>query len=253
LKSANKHEPLLPIISSSADALASSPLLPLINGSDQDEDAVAQLLNPTGPWTLNTVLDIPDCARGLQFSNKHHDSHVSVTHNLKIVMRVGKFCNWNSDGKEGRKLYDIIVETPIHILSCRCSPEWISLPTYSLFSSPSYSHTTCACNAEASSRRTLPSANALHPTPTRQQTAPPALMSGFLPASTDLRRHRSGSHRDSHLPVLPLLQETSSEYVWTQQFARLVSGQESEAGEAPPSYEAAAASDAYHSAIVSVH
>jgi hypothetical protein len=70
--------------------------------SPEDSDAVAQILNPTGPWSLHRTLQVPDCFHGIHFTNKHAKSHINIQHNMKIVLRVQRGDNEQMDAK-GRK------------------------------------------------------------------------------------------------------------------------------------------------------
>lgn len=61
----HKAAPLLPIMSDSEDALLNSPLRPLVlaaleNGGGED-GIDGSLFNPSGPWLLDHMLQVPDC------------------------------------------------------------------------------------------------------------------------------------------------------------------------------------------------
>lgn len=85
-------QPLLPIISSAPDAFAKSPLAPFAylaaEGNETPDDAAASLLNPVGPWHMETNLQVPDCVSRIRFSTKHAPTQVTVSHWLKVVMRM---------------------------------------------------------------------------------------------------------------------------------------------------------------------
>ena len=57
----------------------------------------------------------------LRFTNKNRRSNIEVSHLLKVVMRVQRGDDEHVDPKTGkRKLFDIVVQTPVIILSvCR--------------------------------------------------------------------------------------------------------------------------------------
>lgn len=65
-------KPLLPIISDSSDAIYTSPLAAMVMQARQtdetEDDAFASLLNPVGPWNLETMLQVPDCLSRIRFS-----------------------------------------------------------------------------------------------------------------------------------------------------------------------------------------
>jgi hypothetical protein len=100
-------EPLLPIISDSPNALKDSPLAPLAaqarqTGEDED-DSAASLLNPHGPWYLESTLHVPDCASHIRFSTKHAKTNMTISHWLKVVIRVERGDDAAVDSKGRRK------------------------------------------------------------------------------------------------------------------------------------------------------
>jgi len=155
------------------------------------------------------------------------------------------------DPKTKRKrLFDIVVQTPLHILSCRCSPEWMSLPRYSEILERDISraaHLACPCDlARAARRRQTPGVHF-----DENHSDGPA---GFGPSTVDyvgrgpysherareLARIVSGRSTDSSSEeeaasggVSDLRAQIVSE---TAQYERLVAGLVSEAGEEPPAY-----------------
>lgn len=136
----DKQERLLPIISDSPSAAAKSPLAAyarpegdeppdlIIPPSASQEslehtsDVASHLLNPSGPWHLKFNLKTPDCNSGIHFTNREHGARIVILHRLKTTLRVaaGVF-EPTSDPKERPKLFDIIIETPIHLLSVSVS------------------------------------------------------------------------------------------------------------------------------------
>ncbi|KAJ7782650.1 hypothetical protein B0H16DRAFT_1670974 [Mycena metata] len=138
--------PILPLDSNDVDALKKSPLLALTEPGDDLSELASEWMGP-GPWTFHQELQLPrSCAR-LRFTNKNKRSNMTVTHLLKCVMRVERGDDSAIDAKTGkRKLFDIVVQTPVHILSCRCNPEWMSLPQYSAsFEDPAGVAPICPC------------------------------------------------------------------------------------------------------------
>lgn len=141
VRSDDKHQRLLPIISDSAAAALSSPLAPYTRpGAEEAPDLVippsasteslehtsdvaSHLLNPSGPWHFHFDVQIPDCHSGLHFTNKGPGARIVVLHRLKTVLRVSAgIHNTNPDTKERPKLFDIIIETPIHLLNVSSIP-----------------------------------------------------------------------------------------------------------------------------------
>jgi hypothetical protein len=146
-----KHEddgPLLPIISDDPRAFFASPLFPALEHSldaaafdsvptgDPLPDEIAHdarvaldrlasdFMGP-GPWTLDLTLPLPANCAQLRPSNKNRRANVLVSHTLRVVFRVERSdppATPPPKGKEGEKhgkLFDIVVQTPVHILSVR--------------------------------------------------------------------------------------------------------------------------------------
>ncbi|KAG8929308.1 hypothetical protein FRC03_008933 [Tulasnella sp. 419] len=229
----NIHTPLLPILSDSPDAARASPLAPYVEGDDPSEVA-RQLLTPAGPWTLHLMLSVPDCTKKIHFTNKNSKAKIVVSHVLKIVMRVERGDDSAVDARGKRRQFDIIIESPIQILSCRCKPDWISLPTYSLFPADTRRQTFgCVCHPEdlSSSARQSRSRD-----PERRSqsytTHPPIAVGLYL---NDLQSTHGG-HRTPSVSREALVDQTT-------RFARLVAGEELMSGEIPPSYEDATQGD----------
>lgn len=79
-----------------------------------------------GPYTLSTIIGLPDCNdppgsdNGLHFTVKQKSSVVGVEHSLRVVMRVERVGEESTnDHEEGdkKRFFDITVQTPISILS----------------------------------------------------------------------------------------------------------------------------------------
>ena len=71
-----------------------------------------------GPWSFHTTLKLPTACGLLHFTNKNRKSNIQIAHTLKIVIRVERGDDLHIDPKTGkRKLFDIVVQTPVHILS----------------------------------------------------------------------------------------------------------------------------------------
>ncbi|CAB4420999.1 unnamed protein product [Rhizophagus irregularis] len=88
----------------------------------------------------NILLPIPKCSSPIYFSYK--SPSINISHHLKIIFTI-KSDN-NEDGKKKKKKYDIKVDIPITLLSCRCAED---LPQYeddspSYESPPSYEQST---------------------------------------------------------------------------------------------------------------
>jgi hypothetical protein len=113
-------EPLLPILSDSVDAIKTHPLAHFfINPTSSDgtslassaspgltilADTTPSLLDPIGPWQLESILRLPDCVSKLNFSTNHDKANITVSHVLKILLRVERGDDDFLDTKGKRKV-----------------------------------------------------------------------------------------------------------------------------------------------------
>ncbi|KAK7472450.1 hypothetical protein VKT23_000565 [Stygiomarasmius scandens] len=237
---------ILPLESDDTNALLNSPIYPVLDlpsethARDQALTEMASTLMGPGPWTFHQDLQLPASCKVLRPTNKNRRSNISITHLLKCVMRVERGDDEAVDEKTGkRKLFDIVVQTPVMILACRCNPEWTALPHYSEhLEDPTSIAPQCPCvtrqltlerERETDSFLRLTEPAPVYPLP-----------SGGWPEG--LERLSSDSSRASNAETSPLHQNMTSLrnrdnlILRNSQFERLVSGQESELGEAPPAY-----------------
>jgi arrestin-related trafficking adapter 3/6 len=123
---ARASPPLLPILSTGSDPSSEAVLLEYVDPplsllgkqseSERKAEGLAHLLNPDGPWHLHGVMRLP--LTYMHTSHKHASSFVSIKHALKVTLRVAKGSEDSVDPKTGhRKQFDIIIETPVNILS----------------------------------------------------------------------------------------------------------------------------------------
>lgn len=212
---------ILPLESENVDAFRSSPLYALVTEDDSESEMAENLMGP-GPWTFHQELQLPPSCKMLHFTNKNKRSNITVAHTLKLVIRVQRGDDEAMDERTGkRKLFDIVIQTPVHILSCRCDPDWISLPHYSeTLQDPTAVRPQCPCLVKHS----------------------PPLARGVLNRAGSSQSQASDSGASAvetsavNPDTMPSLQnmnllERSTEY------ERLVSGQVTESGEAPPAYQ----------------
>lgn len=260
-------EPLLPILSDDPNAARSSPLAELarvaylnnpterpeydLELSDRalaDDNMLAGLMDPLGPWHLEQNLSVPDCAVRVRFTTKHDKTNIATTHNLKVTIRVERGDDVALDSKGRRKQFDIIMsvvpfsymnglltnrETPIKILDCRVNSAWNSLPTYSSAHPAGSLAPTNVCSIHNNPRKQIalaPSAaSSSQPYIPGSSTRPTdSRVSGLVPLSTVRERQPAGGEEDTLL-------ERNIVY------DRLMSGQETETGEVPPTYGEAVA------------
>ncbi|KAL4252367.1 hypothetical protein ABKN59_004884 [Abortiporus biennis] len=248
-----KDVPLLPLQSEEYNALMHSPLREILHPEDDISDATANFMGP-GPWVLQKDLQLPKSCEVLHFTNKNKRSNIMISHLLKIIFRVQRGDDRDVDPNTGkRKLYDIVVQTPVHILSCLCRPDFTSLPPYSTSSEAALVHASCRCARNHRSQTGLASPPI---TPSGSGTSLPMIQTNLTAPSRHLDRHSSGHSvstltsveiNNGHHSSSPSRHHSghshSSSYPDTAydrsvQYERLITGQETEEGEAPPSYEA---------------
>ncbi|KAG5652841.1 hypothetical protein H0H81_003403 [Sphagnurus paluster] len=216
---------IIPLDSDDVDAFKKSPLFQLATEDDDPSEMASSLMGP-GPWTFHQDLQLPTSCGLMRITNKNRRSNVVITHQLKCVMRVERGDDLHLDPKTGkRKLFDIVIQTPIHILSCRCNPQWSSLPEYSAsFDDKHAVVPKCPCDVRRAEEARL------------RSMRPSALERMVSRQSSD-----SGASAAETSPIngtMPSLRTGESLYDQNTQYERLISGQESEMGEAPPTYTA---------------
>jgi len=221
VKADDNHTPILPLQSDDPDALRHSPLYALVDPGDDLSEVASKLMGP-GPWTLHQNLKLPGTCSQMKFSNKNRKSNIIVTHTLKLVMRVERGDDLFLDAKTGkRKLFDIVVQTPVLILSCRCNPEWTCLPQYSKLLDDSTSFApNCPCRASR-----------LYPNPNHSPTSSRSSDSGASVAEA------SSVNLTSRMASLRQLRYNEAIVRSSSLYERLMSGQESVSGEVPPAYD----------------
>ncbi|KAI0629402.1 hypothetical protein C8Q77DRAFT_1065317 [Trametes polyzona] len=129
--------PILPLLSDDPDAFMQSPLAEIVDPNEDLGELVSSLMGP-GPWTIRKNLQLPKPGESLHTTNKNRKSNISVSHMLKVIFRVERGDDYAVDPQTGkRKLFDIVVQTPVHILSHLCNPDYIALPPYSQIPDPS--------------------------------------------------------------------------------------------------------------------
>lgn len=112
-----KEAHLLPLPMDDPDAFKNSPLSQIINGDDDLSEVASKFMGP-GPWHIQTEVPLPKSCSQLHFTNKNRKSNILVNHILKVIFRVQRGDDRDVDPVTGkRKMYDIVVQTPIHILS----------------------------------------------------------------------------------------------------------------------------------------
>ncbi|KAF8622692.1 hypothetical protein AX15_006791 [Amanita polypyramis BW_CC] len=110
-------DPILPLESDDVDAFRNSPLYNLATSEDDISEMASNLMGP-GPWTFHQDLHLPHSCQHMHFTNMNKRSNITITHILKWIIRVERGDDLHINPKTGkRKLFDIVVQTPVHILS----------------------------------------------------------------------------------------------------------------------------------------
>ena len=117
LKDQHKEHPILPLESDDIEAFKGSPLYSSADTPEDLSETISNLMGP-GPWNITRNISLPKTCGELHFTNKNKKSNITVSHTLKIIFRVQRGDDQEIDKQTGkRKMFDIVVQTPIHILS----------------------------------------------------------------------------------------------------------------------------------------
>jgi hypothetical protein len=128
LQNDDETKPLLPLSSSDPLAFENSPFASLRPWGPRTSEVVSDLLGP-GPWPVRVVLRLPaDCGL-LHPTSRGRVSSIHITHALRFTMRLARGDDAAMDTRTNkRKLFDVVVRSPVHILSVRCP---LSIPSLS--------------------------------------------------------------------------------------------------------------------------
>ena len=117
VKGEGQDDHILPLESDDVDAFRNSPFYNLATPNDDLSEMTSRLMGP-GPWTFHQDLHLPHSCSNIHFTNKNRRSNIIITHMLKWVIRVQRGDDVGINPKTGkRKLFDIVVQIPVHILS----------------------------------------------------------------------------------------------------------------------------------------
>lgn len=102
-----------------------SPLYALVHddleytGQSEEERAseLASAWMGPGPWPLRFNVDISNVYGMLRPTNMNRKGNITVCHVLKVIIRVEKGDTGETDGTKKRKLFDIVIQYPVHLLS----------------------------------------------------------------------------------------------------------------------------------------
>ncbi|PFH52148.1 hypothetical protein AMATHDRAFT_190088 [Amanita thiersii Skay4041] len=231
--STKEDDPILPLETDDVDALKNSPLYTLCPVDGDLSEMASNLMGP-GPWSFNKDLQLPKSCSQIHFTNKNKKSNIVINHTLKCVIRVSHGDDRYINPKTGkRKLFDIVIHTPVHILSssfvqCRCNPDWSALPGYTeRFTTSGSTRSTCPCEAKRLANG--------HDTP--------FMFRRSVMLERNATRHSSDSGASTaetssvNHNTMRSLQDTISILEANTQYEQLVSGQVTETGESPPAYD----------------
>ncbi|KAG1824348.1 uncharacterized protein BJ212DRAFT_1319518 [Suillus subaureus] len=220
-----ESHPLLPLISDDPEAFRKSPLYQLLNAHDDENEMAMAVMGP-GPWSFHHEVQLPQHCSLIHFSNRNKKSNVTVHHTLKIVIRVERGDDGATDPQTKKtKLFDIQIQTPVRILSCHCTPAWTSLPRYYEVLERDFNRkrVSCPCDLQAS--------HSSHCGPNDSELHTPVSLNRVVSIDSTVssaEHHSTVGH--SRMLVQTLVGRST-------QYERLMSGMESEVGEAPPAYE----------------
>lgn len=202
----DETKPVLPLSQDDPHAFEQSPLATLRHHGSRS-DVVSQFLGP-GPWPIRVNLHLPADCNVLHPTSRSRESAIHVTHALRFTMRLTRGDVPLDPRTNKRKLFEVVVRTPVHVLSCYARAEYSALPRYSetLDESAMQASQTPECPCVAERARRAREGN----TPRFANLISPALF-GEVPND--------------------LLERTLA-------YERLVSGHESVLGDAPPAYDA---------------
>ncbi|THG97549.1 hypothetical protein EW026_g4480 [Hermanssonia centrifuga] len=117
LKDTHKDHALLPLESDNVEAFKASALHGAVSSDEDFSDIISNLMGP-GPWSIRKDIELPKSCNEIHFTNKNKKSNVTISHTLKVIFRVQRGDDQEMDLPTGkRKMFDIVVQTPIHILS----------------------------------------------------------------------------------------------------------------------------------------
>lgn len=124
----DESQPLLPILSEDPDVLSKHPLSKWFINPTSCDNTTPSCLDPYGPWDIESAIDIPADHR-LRFTTTNPKANLSVTHCVRVILRVERGDDEHLDREGKRKRFDIIVEAQVNLLSALSASA--ILPPYS--------------------------------------------------------------------------------------------------------------------------
>jgi len=123
------HTPILPL---TEEDPRKSPLYALVRedleytGQSLEERAselTSEWMGP-GPWPLRFNVEIPNTYRALRPTNMNRKGNITVCHALKVIIRVEKGDTGDADDSKKKRVYDIVIQYPVHLLSVSFHIAW---------------------------------------------------------------------------------------------------------------------------------
>lgn len=111
---------VLPLESDDPDVFYESPLFAALSSQLENNAEVSELVSSfmgPGPWSFHLDLKLPDSCSMIKPTNKNKRANMVVSHVLKIILRMERGDDRFLDQGRRGKLFDIVVQTPVHILS----------------------------------------------------------------------------------------------------------------------------------------
>ncbi|ODQ55066.1 hypothetical protein SAICODRAFT_89218 [Saitoella complicata NRRL Y-17804] len=199
------------LLEKSADnASASSSSNPVQDGSDSLLGQLEGNLS-IGSTELEFSAQIPGCTPKEKKEKLHFDTtypNIRVHHWLKIVMRLSKV-DENNSGR--RRHFEISIDSPIHLMSCRCTMANTALPAYEVGPKTVTARLPCPCQTNQLNGNNPSSAGTGEVIPMVDPMA--ELMRGgsgeFAPESANSIPSHMSSGRPMHLLRAPSMQPPS--------------------------------------------
>ncbi|KAF2147870.1 hypothetical protein K461DRAFT_233644 [Myriangium duriaei CBS 260.36] len=167
--------------------------------------------NTIGPTEMEFNVQLPNCAamkdrernQRLHFDTTYQN--IQVHHWIKIVMRLSR---QDAEDPNKRRHFEISIDSPFHILSCRATQANTSLPAYGSADIAGSDVLECGCPGAPRRRGSpssfLPTLNALNtPTDGSQQRGPPEGISPLLTRPVPAHINTSGPMRPVHFMRAP--------------------------------------------------
>jgi len=111
---------VLPLESDDPEVFYESPLFTALSSQLENNAEISELVSSfmgPGPWSFHLDLKLPDSCSMIMPTNKNKRANMVVSHTLKIILRLERGDNQSLDKDRRGKLFDIVVQTPVHILS----------------------------------------------------------------------------------------------------------------------------------------